>query len=343
MFRTMGFAVFALGSAMTIGGFVLAAAGFATDPRAGLIIALVAGGQALSLASVSRIGEERIDRLTARGEGQQADPWRQRLGFLFLLGHIALYALVWTAAVLSYAKASPEAPFPSVFGLTFEQQGPAFVWGVVAAELCFFGAVYALGPAWRSRLIWLFRYEPSSTPAAPEAPRPPPSFRYRLGLGVFILGNVLAISGLLLPALGLAKGSMVGVIAVMLGAGEVISLASIFFLGKEGFKELKSKLFGLFKRVPSGRPISHRRHRVGCTFLALNVLLQFAALVFPIASHFGTTSGGEFPMVFGLGREDQLSWFVGLLVAAEVLFFAGVYTLGADWWARFQALFEKGV
>jgi hypothetical protein len=322
---------------MTIAGFVLAALGYASDPRAGWIIALIVGGQALSLASMSFAADERLGGAAGTGS---VGARRQHLGFALLIAHIGLYVVVWFAAVLSYARATASDPLPSVFGLSFEQQGPAFVWGVIAAELCFAAAVYALGPAWRQRLKQLFRYQPSSAPVVAEAPSTPPSFRYRLGLAVFVVGNLLAVMGLLLPLLGLAKGPMVGVVAVMLGAGEVISLASIFFLGKEGFKELKSKLFGLFKRVPSGEPISRRRHRVGCTLLALNVLLQFAALVFPIASHYGVASDGTFPEVLGLGRGEQLQWFVGILAAAEVLFFAGVYALGADWWARFQAIFE---
>jgi hypothetical protein len=155
---------------------------------------------------------------------------------------------------------------------------------------------------------------------------------------LFVLGNALAVSGLVLPALGFAEGRMVGVIAVLLGAGEVVSLSSIFFLGKEGFTRLKSRLFGMLKRAAPGEPISQRRHRMGCTLLALHVVLQFAAIAFPIASLYGVATEGVFPEVLGLRREQQLVWFVSLLGAAEVLFFAGVYTLGADWWSRFRAL-----
>ena len=327
---------------MTIAGFVLAAMGYASDPRAGWLVALIVGGQALSLGSMSFAPLEQPGRGAATEEAAPVGARRRHIGLTLLIAHIGLYVLVWFAAVLSYAKASAEEPLPSVFGLSFAQQGPAFVWGVVAAELCFAAAVYALGPQWRQRLKQLFRYQPSSTPAVADAPGTPPSFRYRLGLAVFIVGNLLAVVGLLLPVLGFAKGAMVGVIAVMLGAGEVISLASIFLLGKEGFKELKSKLLGLFKRVPSGEPISRRRHRLGCALLALNVLLQFAAVVFPIASHYGIATDGTFPEVLGLGRDEQLQWFVGLLAAAEVSFFAGVYALGADWWARVRGLFETG-
>jgi hypothetical protein len=44
-------------------------------------------------------------------------------------------------------------------------------------------------------------------------------------------------------------------------------------------------------------------------------------------------------MVLGLARDEQLKWFVALLAVSELLFFAGVYTLGEDWWGRFRALF----
>ena len=208
---------------MTIAGFVLAAMGYASDPRAGWIVAVIVGGQALSLASMAVDGHEKRGGSAAPEEAEPVGARRQHLGIALLIAHIGLYLLVWFAAVLSYAKATAEDPLPSVFSLTFAQQGPAFVWGVVAAELCFGAAVYALGPQWRHRLKHLFRYQPGGAPVVAEAPGTPPSFRYRLGLAVFIVGNLLAVAGLLLPVLGFAKGAMVGVIAVMLGAGEVIS------------------------------------------------------------------------------------------------------------------------
>lgn len=60
----------------------------------------------------------------------------------------------------------------------------------------------------------------------------------------------------------------------------------------------------------------------------------------PIAAHYGSTGHGAFPGVLGLDHDEQLRWFVGLLVTAEALFFAGGHTFGADWWARFRELFE---
>lgn len=267
--------------------------------------------------------------------------WYATMGIALFVLHLAAYFAIWTGAVLSYTRATDENPFPGVFGLSFEQQGPALLWGVVVAELLFVTALYAAGPAWRAQLTQLFRYQRPTVPPRAEPPKPPPTFRYRLGLGTFALGNALAISGMLMPAFGLAKGRMIGVIAVILGAGEVISLSSIFFLGKQGFKELKSRLFAALKRPPPGEVISPRRHRMGRSLFFAHVALGFAALVFPIASHYGVSAEGTFPTVLGLGRDEQLNWFLGLLIGSELLFWVGVYTLGADWWERFRDLFRK--
>jgi len=263
------------------------------------------------------------------------------MGIALFILHLGVYFWIWTISVLSYTTATDAAPFPMVFGLPFEQQGLALVCGLVVAEALFVAALYVLGPAWRRQLRALFRYQAPGTPPLDEPDQKPPTFRYRLGLGLFIVGNVLALVGMLMPAFGLAQGRMIGVIAVVLGAGEVISLSSIFFLGKEGFKELKSRLFAALKRPPPGEAISAKRHRAGCTILGIHVALGFAALVFPLASHYGVAAEGTFPAVLGLNRDQQLTWFVGLLVTGELLFFVGVYTLGEDWWGRFRALFRR--
>jgi len=347
----MGFLLFSVGHGLAIAGLVLAALGHASDGGAGWIVALVAVGELSILGSVLFLGDDGYQRLEARtfaflrrnGRARTGPvtAHRHRVGLTLLLAHLAAYFLVWTAGILAYSRATDENPFPSVFGLSFEEQGPAFVWGVIGAESLFALAIYALGPAWWNRFKLLFRYQPAAAPPEPEAPKPTPTLRYRLGLGVFVIGNVLATTGLLLPALGLAKGRMVAVIAVILAAGEIISLSSIFLLGKQGFKELKSRLFAVLKRTPSGEPVSHRRHRVGASLLALHVVAQFAALVFPIASHYGVATDGTFPLVLGLAREDQSKWFVGLLASSELFFFAGVYALGADWWERFRELLQN--
>lgn len=334
----MGFLLFSIGHGLAITGLVLAALGYAKGSATAWVIALLAVGELTTLASVS------LRRDPGRQDAEASDPTTSRghtIGISLLIAHLVSYFLVWTAAILGYSRVTEQDPFPDVFSLSFEAQGPALLWGVVCAELLFLLALYALGSTWWARFEGLFHYDPAAAPPEPEAPKPPPTLRYRLGLGVFVFGNALAVTGMLLPAFGFTSGRMVGLIAVILAAGEIISAGSIFLLGREGFKELKTRLFAIFKRTPSGEPISRRRHRFGVALLAVHVLAQFAALLFPIASHFMLTEDGTFPVVLGLGRQEQLKWFLTLLVASEALFLAGVYTLGDDWWGRFRALFRR--
>ncbi len=347
----MGFLLFGIGNAFAITGLVLAALGFAQGAAGAWIVALVAAGELTVLGSVLALGDDGYQVLEARGsailrreaaaETASASAKRHGAGIALLLAHLGVYFVVWITGIVGYSRATAVDPFPTVFGLSFESQGPALVWGVIIGELLFIVAIYVLGSAWWDRFKQLFRYTPPFSPSEPEAPKPPPTLRYRIGLAVFIFGNLVAMTGMILPAFGLASGRMVGVIAVILAAGEIISTSSIVLLGKEGFKELKTRLLAVLKRTPSGEPVSFRRHRVGVALLVLHVVAQFAALVFPIASHYSTAADGTFPTVLGLDRAEQLKWFVGLLVAAEALFFAGVYTLGADWWGRFRALFRS--
>ena len=346
----MGFVLFSVGSGLAITGLLLAALGDTEGIAGAWIVALVVAGELTVLASVTLLGDDGYQSLKSRGSAlmrraetstsQVVSARRHSAGMLLFAAHIGAYLLVWATAILGYTRATEQAPFPTVFGLSFEAQGSALVWGVIVAELLFMLAIYVLGAGWWDRFERLFRYEAPTPVTEPEAPKPPPTLRYRLGLGVFIVGNLLAVTGMLLPALGFTSGRMVGVIAVILVAGEIISASSIFLLGKEGFKELKTRLFSVLKRTPSGEPVSLRRHRIGASLLGLHVLAQFSALIFPVASHFARVEGGAFPTVLGLGRAEQLSWFLGLLIASEALFFTGVYTLGADWWGRFRALFK---
>ncbi len=350
-FRT-GFALFVIGHALALLGLGVAAFGFAHGGYVALLIGLLGMGEALILGSILLLGDEGYRRLEAQATVLPArqrtgtttlevTQRRHRWGIGLLVAHVLGYFLVWAAAIIAYTRASPDNPFPTIAGLTFEQQGPAFVWAVVVCELLFAGAIYVLGPTWWQRFKDLFRYDEDPHAREESAPRQPESLRYRLGLIVFIIGNLLAASGLILPALGLGRGELVGLIAVLMASGEVVSLASIFLLGKEGFKELKRRLFSALKRTPPGEHISLRRHRAALAFLVLHVVAQIAAVMLPIIAHYGSTSLGSFPEVLGLDRGEQLRWFVGLLATAEVLFFAGVYTLGASWWGRFRALFVR--
>ena len=312
----MGFVLFSIGNALAMTGLVLAALGYAQGAAGAWIVALVAMGELTVLGSILMLGDDGYQTLEARGSAilrreaaaktDSTSARRHGAGMALLLAHLIAYLLVWITGILGYSRASAVDPFPTVFGLSFERQGPTLVWGVIAAELLFVVAIYVLGPAWWGRFEQLFHYAPAAMPLKSEAPKPPPTLRYRIGLGVFIFGNLLAVTGMVFPAFGLASGRMVGVIAVILAAGEITSASSIFLLGKEGFIELKTKLFALLKRTPSGQPVSLRRHHVGVVhFSSCTSWLSSRRWSFPIASHYGVAANATFPTVLGLGPSQN--------------------------------------
>lgn len=159
-------------------------------------------------------------------------------------------------------------------------------------------------------------------------------WRYRVGLSLFIAGNALCLSAPLLPAFGVNLGVVGGVIV----AGEIAATGSIFFLGKEGFKHLKKKLFKFLK--PREGPISGARHRIGVGLLIFNVLSLWAAVTLVLVAYSRTTLDNPFPIVFGLNFEQQGTTFLALFFGGEAAFIAAIYVLGAEWWERFKQLFQ---
>ncbi len=92
--------------------------------------------------------------------------------------------------------------------------------------------------------------------ASPTAEAPPvPAWRYKAGLFLFIIGNVLTLtSPVVVPALGLNAALIAAVVIV----GEILVLSSVFFIGWRGMKELKGKMLGYLKWHPGPGPETPR-------------------------------------------------------------------------------------
>ena len=96
------------------------------------------------------------------------------------------------------------------------------------------------------------------------------TWRYKVGMFLIIAGHVILLIGLVLPFLGM--GAAISGAVVL--AGEVTALASIVFLGKEGFKAIKSKIFGAVKASYTAQ-VGHTRHYIGIILLCANILTIF--------------------------------------------------------------------
>jgi len=160
------------------------------------------------------------------------------------------------------------------------------------------------------------------------------TWRYKVGLTMIIVGNLGILFALAMPAFG-AGTSTVGTMVI---GGEVLSLASIIFLGKAGFKAIKSKFTGAIKAEYT-KPIGKGRHYVGIVLLCTSVLTTFILALYAWDSFAAATPQGPHPIVWGLDLAQQASMVAWLFLIGEISFLISIYVLGADWWGRFRRIF----
>ena len=160
------------------------------------------------------------------------------------------------------------------------------------------------------------------------------TWRYKVGLVMIIAGNGIILLGLLLSLLGVSA-SIVG--AAVLG-GEVVSLASIVFLGKEGFKAIKSKAFAFVKAGYAAR-VGPMRHYIGIALLCTNVLTTYITVLYAWAAFKATTPESPTPVIWGLEFTQQEALVFWLFLIGEISFLISIYVLGADWWEKFRNIF----
>lgn len=160
------------------------------------------------------------------------------------------------------------------------------------------------------------------------------SWRYKVGLGLIIIGHAFLALGLMSPMLGVSAGIAGGMVV----GGELVGLASIAFLGKEGFKAIKAKAFAFLEadfRARAGRT----RHRIGVVLLCTNVMMTYIIMLFAWSGFAATTVKIPLPAVWGLDYDQQASMVLWLFLIGEISFLIAIWTLGADWWGRFRDLF----
>ncbi len=160
------------------------------------------------------------------------------------------------------------------------------------------------------------------------------TWRYKVGLAMIIVGNGGILVALLLPFVGVGAGT-VGALVV---GGEIVSLASIVFLGKEGFKAIKSKAFA-FVKGGFVAPVGKTRYYVGIALLCTSVLTTYIMMIYAWESFAAATAEAPAPPVWGLDVAQQGSLVFWLFLIGELSFLISIYVLGADWWGKFRRIF----
>jgi hypothetical protein len=151
---------------------------------------------------------------------------------------------------------------------------------------------------------------------------PPTGWRFRIGIGFFVLAWVCPLFIPLVTASSLSgawKNTLYGFLIV--GGPEICSFASIAFFGKEGFDYIKSRIFAFFKSVAPQARVSRTRYRIGLVMWALlavfGVFIYYAPDIIP-------------------GYDENR---IVMNLVADFLFIVSFFVLGGEFWDKFRALF----
>ena len=161
------------------------------------------------------------------------------------------------------------------------------------------------------------------------------TWRYKLGLTMIVVGNGALVGAVLLGgAIGLGAAT-IGAIVV---GGEVVSLASIVFLGKEGFMAIKNKIVAAAKSSYT-QPVGQTRHRIGIVLFLTHVATAYLIVLYAWDAFAIAAAEGPDAAVWGLNLAEQGDLVFDLFLVGEISFVVSIYVLGADWWGKFRSIF----
>jgi len=152
-------------------------------------------------------------------------------------------------------------------------------------------------------------------------------WRRIVGVGLFVLHLVLPLIALVVvPVLGLPEGlNAILLGASLVGGPDVLLVAAIVVLGKDGVTELMSKLGSVVRKVTKWDQVTRLRYVVGLWALAASLVIPTVILFFWSDS------------IVDIG--DQPGWGYWVLLGSTFVFIGSVLCMGAPLWARIQAIF----
>jgi len=151
---------------------------------------------------------------------------------------------------------------------------------------------------------------------------PATTWRFKLGIALVC---VMVLMWLCLPVLawaGVPSTRIAAFTGIIFIANKVILLLIIAILGKSGFQQLKSKLFGVFALSPD-TSISKARYNLGLVMFCLPLI---------------TASLEPYIDALAPGLRPNL-W--QLQVLGDLIFVTSFFVLGGGFWDKIRALFIR--
>ena len=153
--------------------------------------------------------------------------------------------------------------------------------------------------------------------------QPAAAWRLKLGVGMFITSILLPIIGVPLTAkLGLSTAVTTTLSGGLLVAAEIMGLASVAVMGKQGYTYIKKRFFGFLKQYGPLDEVSARRYTIGLVMFWIPIL-------------FGWLSIYTFKWIPGF-TTNPLPYAIG----GDVLLLTSLFVLGGNFWDKISALFN---
>ena len=147
-------------------------------------------------------------------------------------------------------------------------------------------------------------------------------WRFRLGLAMLVLsvfGPLVSIP--VLSTVGLSGGLTASLSGAVLVGAELLMVAAVAVMGKEGYETIKGYLSNLLKRYGPPDEVSSSRYKVGLMMFLVPILFGWFS---PYLQNFIV---------------DLSGWSLALAIAGDLLLLSSLFILGGDFWDKLRSLF----
>lgn len=162
----------------------------------------------------------------------------------------------------------------------------------------------------------------SGSTAPPQTSTTKAGWRFRIGVGLFVLGFACPVLLPLVAMTDLSPAVKAGLsAALLLGIPELMMLVAAAVMGKEGFRHIKSRVYGALKKGLPPQEVGPWRYNFGLVLFSATVL-------------YGWVSPYAYSVVPDLAEYRMLLGLVG-----DLVLLASLYLLGGEFWDKLRALF----
>ncbi|MFL9919441.1 transporter suffix domain-containing protein [Paraburkholderia fungorum] len=148
-------------------------------------------------------------------------------------------------------------------------------------------------------------------------------WRFKLGIGIFILAFALWLILPLAGSMGASGARIAALTGAIFVANKVLLVTCIAVMGKPGFQQLKAMVFGQAQRLAPSKTVGPIRHAIGLVMFCLPLI---SAMLEP---YIDTIWPGLRPNIWqlqGLG---------------DLMLIASFFVPGGDFWSKIRALFVR--